>query len=212
MRHRSRSGALDGAASGVLDGTERRRRRTRRLGCVQPLRTDPVTSASFVTDPVDTGFDAELRVFLAAISGLGTGQSGVPAITYAIDTWLTGQNDPGTFTAWPSVGYVAMRYLRARFSYAPVQGSLAYITDFVPTIDTAPTVEAGNSLTVSAGGTTDRLSGAIPCRATRGRDLHQQCVADGERRRRHRDRLHLPCVEQQRRRCRRRDQLRSDGG
>jgi hypothetical protein len=115
---------------------------------------DPVASASFVTDPIDTGFNAELRVFLAATSGLGPSQSGVPAISYAIDPWLGGQSDPGAFTAWPSVGYVEMRYLRARLSYAPVQGSLAYISDFVPTIDTAPTVETGNSLTVGAGGTT----------------------------------------------------------
>ena len=114
---------------------------------------DPATSASFVTDPVDTGFNAELRVFLAASYGLGFGQSGVPAISYAIDTWLTGQSDPGAFANWPSAGYLAMRYLRARMSYAPVQGSLAYIGDFVPTIDTAPTVETGNSLTVGAGGT-----------------------------------------------------------
>ncbi|HEX3970433.1 MAG TPA: hypothetical protein VHX19_03870 [Stellaceae bacterium] len=115
---------------------------------------DPAASASFVTDPVDTGFNAELRVFLAATSGFGFGQSGAPSISYAIDTWLTGQSDPGNFIAWPSVGYIAMRYLRARVSYAPVQGSLVYIGDFVPTIDTAPTVETGNSLTVGAGGTT----------------------------------------------------------
>src|SRR5581483_8742966 len=51
---------------------------------------DPVASASFVTDPVDTGFNAELRVFLAVTSGLGFGQSGIPAISYAIDTWLGG--------------------------------------------------------------------------------------------------------------------------
>jgi hypothetical protein len=115
---------------------------------------DPVATASFITDPVDTGFNAELRAFLAASWGFGFGQSGVPAITYAIDTWLTGQSDPGAFTSWPSVGYLAMRYLRARLTYAPLQGSLAYIGDFVPTIDTAPTVETGNSLTVGAGGTT----------------------------------------------------------
>jgi hypothetical protein len=115
---------------------------------------DPVASARFITDPVDTGFNAELRVFLAASSGFGFGQSGVPAISFAIDTWLSGQNDPASFTAWPSVGYVAMRYLRASLAYAPVQGALVYIADFVPTIDTAPTIETGNSLTVGAGGTT----------------------------------------------------------
>src|SRR6185437_11856189 len=32
---------------------------------------DPVSSASFTTDPVDTGFNAELRVFLTAMYGLG---------------------------------------------------------------------------------------------------------------------------------------------
>ncbi|HEY1506648.1 MAG TPA: hypothetical protein VGF92_20260 [Stellaceae bacterium] len=115
---------------------------------------DPVASANFIADPVDTGFNAELRVFLAASFGLGFGQSGTPALSYAIDTWLTGQSDSGAFTAWPSAGYVAMRFLRARLSYAPAQGSLAYIGDFVPTIDTAPTIETGNSLTVGAGGTT----------------------------------------------------------
>jgi hypothetical protein len=115
---------------------------------------DPVSSTSFVTDPVDTGFDAELRVFLDASYGLGFGQSGAPAIAGAIDTWLTGQSDPGVFMAWPSAGYLAMRYLRARLSYTPAAGALAYISGFVPTIDTAPMVETGNSLTVGAGGTT----------------------------------------------------------
>lgn len=115
---------------------------------------DPVTSASYITDPIDTGFNAELRVFLNASYGLGFGQSGVPAIGYAIDTWLTGQNDPAAFTSWPSAGYIAMRYLRARLSYAPVAGALVYISGFVPTVDTAPTVETGDALTVAAGGTT----------------------------------------------------------
>ena len=115
---------------------------------------EPVASASFITDPIDTGFNAELRVFLAASYGLGFGQSGTPALSFAIDTWLTGQNDPALFASWPSAGYIQMRSLRARLSYAPAAGSLAYIADFVPTIDTAPTIETGNSLTVAAGGTT----------------------------------------------------------
>ena len=115
---------------------------------------DAVASASFISDPVDTGFNAELRVFLNASYGLGFGQSGTPAISFAIDTWLTGQNDPAAFTSWPSAGYIQMRYMRGRLSYAPVAGTLAYISDFVPTIDTAPTIETGNSLTVAAGGTT----------------------------------------------------------
>jgi hypothetical protein len=114
---------------------------------------DPAASASFITDPIDTGFNAELRVFLAASYGLGFGQTGFPALSYAIDTWLTGQSDPGAFTAWPTVGYINLRYLRGQVSYAPVPGALAYIRDFVPTIDTAPTIETGNSLTVGAGGT-----------------------------------------------------------
>jgi hypothetical protein len=115
---------------------------------------DPVAGASFISDPVDTGFNAELRVFLNASYGLGFGQNGTPALSYAIDTWLTGQNDPALFTSWPSAGYIEMRYLRARLSYAPAAGTLAYISDFGPTIDTAPTIETGNSLTVAAGGTT----------------------------------------------------------
>ncbi|HVA15468.1 MAG TPA: hypothetical protein VNF99_19625 [Stellaceae bacterium] len=114
---------------------------------------DPVSACSYIADPVDTGFDAELRVFLAAQYGLGPGQSGVPSLSYAIDTWLTGQSDPAIFASWPSVGYVSMRYLRGKLSYAPVPGALAYIADFVPTIDTAPTVETGNSLVVAPGGT-----------------------------------------------------------
>lgn len=114
---------------------------------------DPVGACSFITDPIDTGFDDLLRVFLAATYGFGPGQAGAPALAYAIDTWLGGQSDPASFASWPSVGYVSMRYLRAKLSYAPVQGALAYIADFVPTIDTAPTVETGNSLIVAAGGT-----------------------------------------------------------
>lgn len=115
---------------------------------------DPVSACSFVTDPIDTGFDDLLRVFLAASTGFGPGQAGSPTLTYAIDTWLGGQSDPASFTSWPSIGYISMRYLRAKLGYTPVQGALVYIADFVPTIDTAPTVETGNSLVVAAGGTT----------------------------------------------------------
>ena len=113
---------------------------------------DPVARAEYITAVVDTGYDDSLRVFFTTRFGLGFGQSGNPDFATAIDTWLGGAADPGNFTPW-QIGYVTMRYLRAKLSYTPVAGALAYITDFTPTIDAAPTIETGASVTVAPGGT-----------------------------------------------------------
>ena len=114
---------------------------------------DPVASASYVTGVVDTGYDDSLRVFFAVCYGLGPGQTGVPDFATAIDTWRSGASDPGGFTPW-EIGYATLRYLRARLTYAPVAGALAYISDLTPTIDAAPVIETGAAVTIAPGGTT----------------------------------------------------------
>lgn len=114
---------------------------------------DPVASASYITSAIDTGYDDSLRVFFTVAYGLGPGQSGIPAFATAIDTWRSGASDPGSFTPW-EIGYVTLRFLRARLTYAPVEGALAYITDVTPTIDAAPVIETGASVTIAPGGTT----------------------------------------------------------
>ena len=112
---------------------------------------DPVAHADYVTDAIDTGYDDSLRVFFTLGHGLGPGQSGIPDFVTAIDIWRSGENDPGSFTPW-EIGYVTLRYLRARLSYMPVAGALAYITDFTPTVDAAPVIETGAAVTVAPGG------------------------------------------------------------
>ena len=115
---------------------------------------DVVALATYKTNTIDTGYDDSLRVFFTENYGLGFGETDTPAITFALDYWLTGQSDPNVFVPWPTANYVELRYFRGELSYAPVEGSVAYITDFVPTVDTTPVTEqsAGN-ITIAMGGT-----------------------------------------------------------
>lgn len=115
---------------------------------------DPVASASYITGAIDTGYNDTLRVFNTSNYQLGPGQSGTPALSYAIDTWLTGASDPDSFTPW-TIAQVTMRYLRAELVYAGIAaGSVAVITDFTPMIDKAPSVEQSNgAVGIASGGT-----------------------------------------------------------
>jgi len=113
---------------------------------------DPVASCTYTTDAIDTGIDDTLRVFDSETMALGPGNTGtVPTPSLSIDTWLTGGTDPGTFTPW-TVGYLKMRYLRERLTYAPVAGNVAYLSAFTPEVDKAPESEIGDSVTIAAGG------------------------------------------------------------
>jgi len=112
---------------------------------------DPIGAARYTTNAIDTGFDDDLRVSAEIITGLGTGESGAPAVTFSIDTWLTGESDPQSFALW-TIGFVNMRHLRGRIDYAPVAGSVSYIADLIITIDTSPRLESGGSFDVGVGG------------------------------------------------------------
>ncbi|MGH6967599.1 MAG: phage tail protein [Stellaceae bacterium] len=114
---------------------------------------DPVSDADYTTAAIDTGLDDDMRAFAQYQLMLGPAQTGNPTAQLSIDTWLTGQTDPGTFVNW-TIGYVEMRYLREKLSYAPVAGSVAYLTSFTPEVDKAPQIENGDSAAVAAGGTT----------------------------------------------------------
>jgi len=113
---------------------------------------DPVGSAKYTTNIIDTGFDDDLRVTSEIETGLGPGQAGAPALAFSIDTWLTGGTDPGVYTPW-TIGFLTMRFLKGRIDYAPiVAGAVSFISDFVITIDTSPRIEQGGSFDVAAGG------------------------------------------------------------
>jgi hypothetical protein len=113
---------------------------------------DPIAAARYTTNPIDTGFDDDLRVQAEIVAGLGPGQSGGPAIAFSIDTWLTNQSDPLAFTLW-TIGFLTMRHLRGRIDYNPViAGAVSYLEDLIITIDTSPRVESGGSFDVALGG------------------------------------------------------------
>ncbi|MDE2229894.1 MAG: phage tail protein [Alphaproteobacteria bacterium] len=113
----------------------------------------PVASSSFTAAAADTGFDDSLRVWAAIATVLGRGQTGTPEAGLAIDTWLTGASDPGTFTAW-TIGTVTMRYLRGQAVLTNVAGAVACLAGFELVADRAPKIEnSAASVAVAAGGT-----------------------------------------------------------
>jgi hypothetical protein len=112
---------------------------------------DPIAAARYTTNAIDTGFDDDLRISAEIVSGLGSGESGAPSLSFSIDTWLSNEGDPQSFTPW-AIGFVNMRHLRGRIDYTPVAGSVSYIADLVITIDTSPRLESGGSFDVAAGG------------------------------------------------------------
>jgi hypothetical protein len=112
---------------------------------------DPIAAARYTTNAIDTGFDDDLRVSAEIVTGLGSGESGAPGVSFSIDTWLSSEGDPQSFAPW-TIGFVNMRHLRGRIDYAPAAGSVSYIADLVITIDTSPRLESGGSFDVAAGG------------------------------------------------------------
>lgn len=117
------------------------------------LIQDPVAFGTYATGVIDTQYDSSLRVFSEIATQLLPGQSGAAAvIDFLIDTWLTGQPDPGTFNLWTS-GYVSMRYLRGMISYQPSAGNVSLISSFIPHIDVAPASTTGDNVTIAPGGT-----------------------------------------------------------
>src|SRR5690348_1499688 len=113
----------------------------------------PVATSSFATSAADTGFDDTLRGWANIATTLGRGQTGTPAASLAIDTWLAGASDPGTFAAW-TIGTVTMRYLRGEAVLTNVAGAVACLTGFELVADRSPKIEnSAASVAISAGGT-----------------------------------------------------------
>ncbi|MGH6977272.1 MAG: phage tail baseplate protein, partial [Stellaceae bacterium] len=113
----------------------------------------PVATSSFATSAADTGFDDTLRVWATIATTLGRGQAGTPEASLAIDTWLTGESDPGAFAAW-TIGTVSMRYLRGEAVLTNVAGAVACLAGFELVADRAPKIEnSAASVAIAAGGT-----------------------------------------------------------
>ena len=123
--------------------------------CFDLFVPDPFSSCSYIAPTVDTGYNDALRVYATTASSLGAGQSGSAAsLQFEIDTWLTGQSDPATYTPW-TIGFVTLRYMNAELVYTGITaGNVSYITDFTPIVDTAPTIESAGSVVIAGGGTT----------------------------------------------------------
>jgi hypothetical protein len=113
----------------------------------------PVATSSFATSAADTGFDDELRVWASIATALGRGQTGTAEASLAIDAWLTGADDSGTFAAW-TIGTVSLRYLRGEALLTNVAGSVACLAGFELVADRAPKIEnSAASVAIAAGGT-----------------------------------------------------------
>jgi hypothetical protein len=115
----------------------------------------PVATASYIAPVIDQGYDDDNRVHATIGSSPMPGQSGTPAIALSIDTWLTAGTDPGTFAAW-TIAYLVLRYLRTKITYTGIAaGSVSYINEFEPIIDTGtPPISFTQQATIAAGGTT----------------------------------------------------------
>jgi len=115
---------------------------------------DPVSSAYYIAPEIDTAYDSTLRVYETHLSALGIGQAGAAAtLQYAIDTWLTGNTDPNSFTNW-TVGKVLMRYMRAKISMTGITaGNVSVLVNFTPLVDAEPASQQSGTITVAPGGT-----------------------------------------------------------
>lgn len=114
---------------------------------------DPITTATYTTNIIDTNFNDTLRVYASLQGSMGPGQSGQIRSIFQIDTWLTAGTDSGIYTTW-TIGFVLMRYLRARFILSIIPGSVPYITDFTPTADRNPKIQDVVGIIIAPGGTT----------------------------------------------------------
>lgn len=113
---------------------------------------DPVSSASYTTPQIDTGYDANVRVYSTIGFGMGFGQTGTPNMDMLLDSWLSAGSDLGVFVNW-IIGFITLRYLRERLSYTGItDGNVAYVTDFTPYVD-SPLVAENAIATIAPGGT-----------------------------------------------------------
>jgi hypothetical protein len=112
---------------------------------------NPVTQVIYTTPTVDTGYNADLRVYFTQILTPGMGVIGTTSFFEAIDTWLTGQTDPGVYTPW-TIGSINMRYIKSQITHT-VASVPSFISDFTVIIDSQPQIEQGAAVVVPPGGT-----------------------------------------------------------
>jgi hypothetical protein len=107
----------------------------------------PVSSASYTTEEIDLGFDAQgVRVYADSLSVLGPGETeGVADGALSIDYRLAGDSYPG-FSSW-TVGTAALRYMKARITFDPAKG-LSVLRQFTPVCDVSERTESRGSLAV----------------------------------------------------------------
>jgi predicted phage tail protein len=117
-----------------------------------PYVPDPVTTANYTENVVDTAYNDTLRVWAIITATPGPGVSGAPATAFSLDYWLSGASDPATWAAWTSAS-AQLRYFRGRVTETP--GTVpSYISVFTVTADKQSANKSdGANLVVSAGGT-----------------------------------------------------------
>lgn len=141
--------------SGLIAGTSPPTQNSTGFQVFDIFVPDPVSSCYYTAPTLDIGYNANLRIYASFAATLGTAQTGSsPAtLTFSIDTWLNGGTDPNTYTNW-AIAFDTFRYLNSRITYSGITAnSVSYLTDFTPTIDTAPTTEQAALVSVSSGGT-----------------------------------------------------------
>ncbi len=73
----------------------------------------PVANPAYTTPVNDTTFNDLLHVFYSLTAIDGPGVSGSPVLTFGLDTWQSGQTDPGSYPTW-TVGNAFCRYLKGQ--------------------------------------------------------------------------------------------------
>lgn len=115
---------------------------------------DPVSSAYYITPPIDTGFDSDLRLYGRWVAQPGPEQTSPPAPTISIETWKEGESDPNTWTDNWVLGFRDLRYMRQKLVLAGItEDHVPVISSFEPVADGAPELKDGGVATIAAGGT-----------------------------------------------------------
>ena len=114
----------------------------------------PVTSSVYESQPIDIGYNTEIRAYANITTALGPDDTGAAAsTTSAIDTWSTGESDPVDWISW-TIGYVNCRYLRWQLTYDASAGNVSFIKELEVVEDGSTVTEQANSVVISGGGTT----------------------------------------------------------
>jgi hypothetical protein len=117
-----------------------------------PYVPDPVATATYTENTVDTVYNDTLRVWPIITATPGPSVSGTPNTAFSLDYWLSGASDPNAYTAW-TTGSAQLRYFKGRVTETP--GTVpSYISTFTVTADKQnKTQQDGANQVVAAGGT-----------------------------------------------------------